>query len=144
MSAPWRLERGESSCVHPAYRLDTTSSSGRGLVPRDGFPERCQICCQRSDEVQRFSRHGVLEPVTGRMQRVTRQLEPLQVLRRQEPVRRSRQEAVIRPVELVADDGAAERREVHSDLMLPTGEQRTAHERIARAPSPGSRGAFER
>ena len=46
---------------------------------------------------------------------------------------RLREHALVRPVEFVADHGAAERREMKADLMLPAGEQRAADERVAGA-----------
>src|SRR5690606_39610557 len=42
------------------------------------------------------------------------------------------QEAVVRPVELVADHGTATGREMYADLVLPAREQEASDERIAR------------
>jgi hypothetical protein len=56
-----------------------------------------------------------------RVKRVARQLQTLMVLGGELAIRRTREHAVVRTVELVTDDGAAQRRKVQADLMLTPG-----------------------
>lgn len=61
---------------------------------------------------------------------MARQLELREVFLGEEPVDTARKAGLVGTIELVADDGRAERREMNADLMLASGLEHTADARV--------------
>src|SRR5271156_1337066 len=75
----------------------------------------------------------MIERKARRVEGVPIELERSAILARELAVGAAREEAFVRPIKFVADDGQAKAREVDADLMLATGLERAADEGVARA-----------